>query len=428
MNEAFLHYVWQFQYFDKKELSTTTGEPILIRKPGFLNSDAGPDFSNASVAIDGIDWAGTVEVHTQSSGWYEHRHDSDAAYENVVLHVVWEEDQPVHRKDGSRLPTLQLKGKVATELIRQYEKLIHHAGVIPCAPFFPKSESVIKLNMVEKALMKRLEQKSAQVNTVLNQNKGDWEETAYQLLAASFGFKVNKEPFMQLASALPYKIIQKHQHDARQAEALLFGQAGFLVTKTKDEYVTQLQAVWKFLSKKYFNGEPSLNAAQWKFLRLRPANFPSLRLAQFAALLVKHTSLFGTLTKAENVRDLRTFFEIAPSEYWRKHYRFGKKSKNELHRLGEASANLVIINTVIPLLVAYGKSIDQWSLVDRAVKFLHDIPHEKNKIVNIFRQLGYQPRSAFDSQGLMELYQQYCQRRQCLNCHIGASILKPTVA
>jgi hypothetical protein len=296
MNEAFLHYVWQFQYFDKKELSTTTGEPILIRKPGFLNSDAGPDFSNASVAIDGIDWAGTVEVHTQSSGWYEHRHDSDAAYENVVLHVVWKEDQPVHRKDGSRLPTLQLKGKVATELIRQYEKLIHHAGVIPCAPFFPKSESVIKLNMVEKALMKRLEQKSAQVNTVLNQNKGDWEETAYQLLAASFGFKVNKEPFMQLASALPYKIIQKHRHDARQAEALLFGQAGFLVTKTKDEYVTQLQAVWKFLSKKYFNGEPSLNAAQWKFLRLRPANFPSLRLAQFAALLVKHTSLFGTLT------------------------------------------------------------------------------------------------------------------------------------
>jgi hypothetical protein len=428
MSEAFLHYVWQFQYFNKKQLTTVEGEDILVKKPGLLHTDAGPDFSNALLMIDGVEWAGTVEVHVLSREWYAHKHEQDPAYENVVLHVVWEDNQPVHRADGSRLPTLELKERVDPLLIRQYEKLIHHAGVIPCAPVFPSVDGLVKISMVEKAAMHRLEQKATKVMEVLHQNHGDWEETTYQLLAENFGFNVNKEPFQQLAKSLPYKIIQKHRHQPLQVEALLFGQAGFLLTKTKEEYVKQLYDEWLFLSRKYSLYNQTMQAAQWRFLRLRPANFPSLRIAQFAALISKHKSLFAALTEAVSVKELMHFLEITPSPYWQHHYRFGKKSKSVLHSFGDASAHLVIINTIVPLLVAYGKSIDQWSLVDKAVKFLQDIPCEKNRIVTIYHQLGYRPVSAFDSQGLIELYHHFCQRRQCLNCNVGAAILKPHTA
>ncbi len=425
MSESFLHYLWQFQYFDKKELKTTAGEQLVIFNPGMLNGDAGPDFSQAKAKIDGIDWAGNVEIHIQSSGWMDHGHHLDQAYENVVLHVVWTEDKPVYRMDGSRIPTLELKERVDEKLIKEYTKLINQPSIIPCEHSFRSIDNLIKLSMVDKALMKRLEDKANRVNSLLAQNNGDWEETAYQLLAANFGFKVNKEPFVLLAKVLPYKIIQKHRDQLLQIEALLFGQAGFLIAKTKDEYITDLYNEYSFLSKKYSLSQSRMNPAQWKYLRLRPANFPTLRIAQFASMLQTKKSIFSQLIEAVGYKDLQRFFEITTSSYWQSHYRFGKKAEGIVPSFGESSTDVVIINTVVPLLVAYGKAKDDWSLVDKAVNILQQIPMEKNKIVTVWKNLGYSGKTAFDSQGLIELYQNFCQQRQCLNCAIGSSILKP---
>ena len=427
MNESFLHYLWQFQYFDKKELKTTLGESITVRKPGILNSDSGPDFSQALVNIEGIEWAGTVEVHIKSSDWYVHRHHDDKAYENVILHLVWEEDKPVLRADGSRMPTLALKGKVDDRLMNEYKKLIHNASSIPCEKSFHGIEHSIKVSMVERALMKRLEGKAAQVVKLLHDNKGDWEETTYQLLAASFGFKVNKEPFAQLAKSLPYKVIQKHSNNLHQVEALLFGQAGMLPAKSKEEYIIRLFDEYQFLAKKYSLTGTELNYAQWKFLRLRPANFPTLRIAQFASLLASNKNIFSQLIEAGSFSELSNIFKLTPSAYWHQHYRFGKKSKEPVHYFGESSAHLIIINVVAPLLVAYGKSKDDWSKVEQAVNLLQNIPAEKNKITNLWKELGYTSKTAIDSQGLIELYQNFCQRRHCLNCAIGAALLKPSL-
>lgn len=426
MSESFLHYLWQFQYFDKKELKTTAGDNLVIFKSGILNSDAGPDFSQAKLNVDGIDWAGSVEIHIMSSGWIDHGHHHDQAYENVVLHVVWEEDKPIYRNDGTSLPTLALKGRVDEQLMTKYQKLINNASVIPCEHSFRKSDSLLKLSMIDKALMKRLEDKANRVSSWLNQNNGDWEETAYQLLAANFGFKVNKEPFLQLAKALPYKIIQKHRDQPLQIEALVFGQAGFLVTKNKDEYITKLFREYEFLSRKYSLQSSQMNPAQWKYLRLRPANFPTLRLAQFATLLHSRKNIFSNLIEVVSHKDLQQFFELTPSAYWQTHYRFGKKAKRLVYNFGEESTNTVIINSVVPLLVAYGRSNDDWSFVDRAVNILQQVPTEKNRVVTLWKDLGYTSKSAFDSQGLIELYQNFCQSRQCLNCVIGSSILKPS--
>lgn len=425
MSESFLHYLWQFQYFDKKELKTTAGEQLVIFNPGMLNGDAGPDFSQAKVKIDSIDWAGNVEIHFQSSGWTDHGHHLDQAYENVVLHVVWTEDKPVYRRDGSRIPTLELKERVDEQLISEYKKLINQPSPIPCEHSFRRIDNLIKLSMVDKALMKRLEDKANRVNVLLAQNNGDWEETAYQSLAANFGFQVNKEPFVFLAKALPYRIIQKHRDQLLQMEALLFGQAGFLVAKTKDEYITNLYNEYSFLSKKYSFNSSQMNPALWKYLRLRPANFPTLRIAQFAAMLQSTKNIFSHLIEAVSYQELQRFFEITTSSYWQSHYRFGKKAGGIVPSFGDSSADMVIINTVVPLLVAYGKAKDDWSLVDKAVNILQQIPVEKNKIVSVWKNLGYSGKTAFDSQGLIELYQNFCQQRQCLNCAIGSSILKP---
>ncbi|MBX2917399.1 MAG: DUF2851 family protein [Cyclobacteriaceae bacterium] len=427
MTESFLHYLWQFQYFDKKELVTTTGELVSISSPGILNTDAGPDFSQVKIKVDQISWVGSVEIHIQSSDWYEHKHNDDAAYENVVLHVVWEENKPVYRASGTRLPTLQLKDRVDKALVKSYTKLVNNVGHVPCQAIFPSVDSVTKQAMVDRAAMIRLEEKSKQVLKFLQSNQGDWEETTYQLLAAGFGFKVNKDPFLQLSKSLPYKLIRKHRASTEQTEALLFGQAGFLTTKTKDEYLTKLFNEFTFLNKKYNLSQGQLHPSQWKFLRLRPANFPTIRLAQFAALLGNSDNIFSTLLTTNSHHDLQKLFQVQTSSYWKQHYRFGKRATGSVPELGADSRDVILINTVIPLLIAYGQSRDDWSYVDRAVNFLQQATAEKNKIIRLWQQLGYTATNAFETQGLIELHNNFCQRRACLNCTIGSSILKPTV-
>jgi len=428
LTESFLHYLWQFQYFDKRELTTTTGESISVITPGILNTDSGPDFSQAKIRVDQISWVGSVEIHIQSSGWHEHKHHEDAAYENVVLHVVWEDNKPIHRIDGTRIPTLQLKNRVDKGLITSYQKLVSNGAAVPCHSTFQLVDAVIKYSMIDRAAMVRLENKSKQVLDLLKVNQGDWEETTYQLLASGFGFKINKDPFSQLAKALPYKFIRKHRTKIEQTEALLFGQSGFLVAKSKDEYLSQLYHEFEFLSKKYNLNPTQLHPSQWKFLRLRPANFPSIRLAQFAAVLTSCENIFSTIIEFDTYKALESLFQVQASPYWKNHYRFGKTSAGNVQPLGADSRDILLINTVIPLLIAYGQSRDDWSYVDRAVQFLQQISAEKNKITRTWQQLGYTGSNAFETQGLIELYNNFCQRSACLNCAIGAAILKPTAS
>ncbi len=425
MNESFLHYIWQYQYFDKTDLQTQEGEPISIFKTGILNTNAGPDFSQAKIKIGTIEWVGNVEIHTKSSEWLNHKHNIDKAYENVILHVVWENDAEIKRIDGSVIPTVELKGRVDENLIKAYKKLINSPSSIPCEKSFPNVSDLIKLSMLDQAILQRLESKAEIVNQLVKSSNNDWEETAYQVLLKNFGFKINAEPFLQLAKSLPYKIIQKHSSNLQQIEALLFGQAGMLETKTKDEYISLLYREYEFLSKKYSLHESRLNPAQWKFLRLRPANFPTLRIAQLASILHSQKNLLSTLIETDSYPKLLNVFATSPSIYWQSHYHFAKKSKGFVPDLGESSKQNLLINSVVPLLVAYGKAKDDSRLMERAVEILQHLPAEVNKITRLWTGLGISFKSAFDSQALIEQYNNLCQKRQCLNCAVGASLLKP---
>jgi hypothetical protein len=425
MNESFLHYVWQFQYFDKSELRTTEGEPVTVFKPGFLNSNAGPDFSQGKIKIGSIEWAGSVEIHIKSSGWKDHHHDDDAAYENVILHVVWQNDKPVVRKDGSVLPTIELRNRVNESLIAEYKKLINSSYAIPCSKLLLGVSDITKFSMLDKVLAERLEAKSLFVKELLKKNNSDWNETCYQVLARNFGFKVNADPFLQLTQNLPYKILLKHLNSSLQVEALLFGVAGFLEGGMKDEYFTSLQKEFKILSAKYQLDAMKFNPSQWKFLRLRPANFPTIRIAQFAAMIAKSPNIFSKLIDANNYAELKEIFNVNQTSYWHSHYRFGKKSKSSVYDLGGMSIDNLIINSVTPLFVAYGIAHGETTYLDRAQQILQQMPAEGNKIIRAWEEWNWKVKNAFDSQALIELYNNYCQKRNCLNCVIGASLLKP---
>ena len=425
MQESFLHYLWQMQYFRKAELKTTAGEKIEVFSPGILNTNAGPDFSNARVKIGLIDWVGSVEIHTHSSGWYDHHHEFDRAYDNVILHVVWQHDRPVTRKDNTILPTLELKDRVEEHLIKTYRQLIASSFSIPCQRSFPAVSALTKLSMLEKALLQRLERKATEIQTQFLDNGNDWEETFYQLLARNFGFKINAEPFFQLARLLPLKIILKQADKLEQVEALLFGQSGFLDVPKGDEYYRKLQREHRLLAQKYSLQQKKMLKAQWRFLRLRPANFPSLRLAQFGALLQRQQNLFSKVLACNDLKSLSTLFSVCPSDYWVSHYQFLKKSKSKVHELGDASIENIIINTVVPVWVAYGKQMDDQRHIDLALNLLQQIPSEENNITRSWKNLGLVTRTSFDSQALIELFNNFCKAKNCLNCNVGASLLRP---
>lgn len=426
MNESFLHYLWQYQYFDKVELSTTEGEPVAIFAPGMRNSDAGPDFFNARVKIGSMNWIGNVEIHIYSSGWTDHKHDLDQAYENVILHVVWKEDQKIKRKDRSLLPTIELKNRVDDALVLQYKHLVNQPGKIPCAGSFGDVQFITKVSMLERALVERLQVRASRVEKLLARNNQDWEETAYQLISKNFGFKVNADPFEQLAQATPYKILMKHADKIHQIEALLFGQAGFLDERSTDEYHGMLKREHQVLSRKYGLSTVKLHKTQWKFLRLRPANFPTLRIAQLASLLNRQKNIFSRIIEARSYKSLLSIFAAQQSEYWQNHYQFFKPIREVIASLGTMSIDNIIINSVVPLLAGYGRCRDDQRYVDRAIDILRHIASEDNAIVGTWKRLGFESRSAADSQSLIELYNNFCLRRRCLDCTIGFSLMRPS--
>ena len=430
VNEAFLYFLWQFQYYDHADLRTTEGELVQVVHPGFRNPNAGPDFLNARLLINDVEWVGTVEAHTIASDWLAHKHQHDRAFDNVILHIVWIDDRQPNatrrrptRTDGSTMPTLELQARTGSDLLSRYNALTESPDTIPCAGQFRAVQPLRITAMLDKAMMQRLERKAADVKAIYEATQ-DWEETAYRLLAINFGFKINADPMAQLSRAVPQKALMKHRDSVRQIEAMLFGTSGLLDSvEQTDDYVDELRREYRFLAAKYSLVEKQLPAHVWKWGRLRPANFPTLRLAQFARLMSNHGSLFSLFVGMNDVPTLLKKLQVQPTDYWQTHYRFGKITEKAAPTLGAASVTNILINTVVPLLAAYAHHRDRSEYIDRAIALLERLPPEKNTITESWGVLGLGIQSAFDSQASIELFNSFCTPKKCLSCQIGASLV-----
>ncbi|WP_295653071.1 DUF2851 family protein [uncultured Mucilaginibacter sp.] len=423
-NEDFLQYVWKFRLFDWNGLQTTDGESVEIVSPGLQNTDAGPDFQHAKVRIGDTLWAGNAEVHLCSSDWKRHGHPDDKAYDNVILHVVYRDDEPVSRKDGSPVPTIILRDRIDPELQARYQRLVFgEQQIIPCEKSIGAVDDLILSNWLTRVLIERLQKRSAEVTKTLETNRGDWEETFYQYLAANFGFKTNALPFELLARSLPQVILAKHKNNPLQIEALIFGQAGFLEDSLADDYPQSLQKEYAFLKQKY-----KLKPIQkhlWKFLRLRPSNFPTIRLAQFAALVSQSNHLFSKVLEIKDPQKLRELFDdLNINPYWQNHYQFDKESKPLVKKLGKSSVDILILNTLVLFLFTYGNNMQSERYINRSLQLLEMMPAEQNHIINSFVDMGLKIDTAFRSQALLELKNSYCNQKKCLQCGIGIKILK----
>lgn len=422
MKEDFLHFLWRWRRFDGRDLRTTDGRPIEILHPGEYNTHAGPDFTDARLRVDGTLWAGTVELHLRASDWLAHRHDADRAYDNVVLHVVLDADQTIRRAGGEALPCLALRDRIPPKLLENYLRLEHERSWIPCAHFFAQVPDIVRLNWLDRLLVERLEQKTAVVGELLAATENHWESAFYQALAHNFGLKVNAEPFAALARSLPLLVLAKHKNSLFQLEALLFGQAGLLEQPFRDDYPNALAKEYAHLRQK-FHLTP-LAASMWKFLRLRPANFPTLRLAQFAALIHGSAHLFSQILAAQKIRALEHLFSASVSDYWLTHFQFDKPSAKRPKNIGRDFVHLLVINTVAPFLFHYGKIKQQPSWQDQALRLLEELSPESNAVLDGWAVLGVEARNAYQSQALLHLKTRYCDAKRCLECAIGNAILK----
>lgn len=425
ITENFLAYLWQYQYFDKNELQTTQGETLQILQVGWRNTNAGADFVDVLLQIGNTQWAGSIELHVKSSDWKTHQHEKNPDYNNVVLHVVWQHDHyDAQRQDGTVIPTLVLQHRANSNLLTAYQQLYEKEhSPIACAESFKSVESLKKRQMLDRALSARLERKAHEILKMHQQNQADWQETAYQLLAKNMGFSLNAAPFLQLAQSLPFKILLKNRYSLLQIEALLLGQAGWL-SDAQDEYISQLQKEYLFLRQQYRLPEP-LPLHSWKLLRLRPANFPTIRIAQMAAFVLQFPNPFAAFTNAITEKNYLKSLQVSASAYWQTHY-LPNKSVEKPHstQLGKSSVENIIINTAAPLLAAYSIYSDQSIYMEQAMELLEKVSGEKNSIITIWENMGLQMKTAWDTQAGIEQYKSFCMQKACLQCSIGHAILQ----
>ncbi len=422
MHEEFLWYIWKFRLFDNKDLQTTSGEEIKILKVGEHNTDSGPDFFNARIKIGSTEWAGNVEVHTHSSDWHKHKHTTDKAYDNIILHVVHEADETIKRKSGEEIPTLELKDKIPQNIYGKYMQFKSSKDWIPCEKQIAWVDKFTLNNWLDRLLVERLERKSKTILDSLKQNKNNWEETFYQMLARNFGQKINSEPFELLAKSLPVSVLAKHKNSLVQIEALIFGTAGMLEKDFKDDYPNELKKEFKFLKSK-FKLKP-IDVSLWKFMRLHPPNFPTIRISQFANLIYRSSHLFSKILEASSVKQIVSLLETETSEYWQTHYRFDKVSPKRKKKLGNDSVNIIIINTIVPFLFIYGKQKGEEKHCDNALLFLEKLEAENNSIISKWKSIGVTVKSSYETQALLQLKNEYCVNKKCLQCSTGNALLK----
>lgn len=421
MTEDLLHHIWKFRLFDHKELVTQTGEPVEVLSPGVYNTDSGPDFFNARIQLAGTEWAGNVEIHINASDWKRHHHHDDKAYDNIILHVVYNDDEIIYRSDGRIIPAISLKERVSLQVLNRYEGLRTSRSRIPCGDQAAMVSAVVREAWLGRLMIERLERKSLAISDKLKQNRNNWSETFYRQLARNFGFKINSEPFELLAASLPAVLLAKHKSSLLQLEALLFGQAGMLEEYFEESYPRQLQNEYAFLRAKY--KLTPIPAHLWKLMRLRPSNFPAVRISQFAALVHRSSHLFSKVTEAENAGQLQKLLNVEASEYWNTHYTFEKVSAHRVKRLGSSSVDNIIINTIAPFLFVYGKHINDERYTDKALKLLEETPGEANSIINAWSRIGMPVSNALQTQSLLQLRSEYCDRKRCLQCSIGSKLL-----
>lgn len=421
MTEAFLAYLWQYKLL-QSPLFTTDGEEIQILKTGTLNTDSGPDFFNAQIKIGDTLWAGNVEIHIRASDWNRHGHQKDDAYNNTILHVVFEEDQKIKTSDGNQPVCLELKGKFDNKYLSQYEYLLHNKNWIPCAHQLEDVDDFLWRSWLERMAVERLEKKSAFVHELLESTQNDWEKAFFISMAGYFGQKVNKLPFQILARSIDPKIIAKHKDQTFQLEALLFGQAGLLEELKGEAYQEKLRKEYDFLKNKYKLVQ--MPAHLWKYMRLRPASFPDIRISQLADLLSKNDFIFSRILDAKNLKSLEKLFDAHASEYWDTHYRFALNSSKRSKKMGKSTQTGIIINAVIPFLFVYGQTQSKSELEELSIDLLHQIKAEQNFISRGFTEIGKKPASALESQAMIELKHHYCDYKKCLHCQIGLSIIK----
>jgi hypothetical protein len=423
MKEDFLHFVWKEQLFNPSDLKTEDGQPIQIIDKGNYNHHAGPDFFNCQIKLDDILWAGNIEIHIKSSDWYRHKHQDDHSYDNVILHVVLVHDMNVHRKDQSIIPTITLQNRFYQESLSRYQRFFQSSSIVyPCRPYLENLDNTIIQQMLSSCLRERLESKNKIIVEQLKQTRNNWDESFYHLLAKSFGFKINAVPLQLLAETIPLTIIERESNELLKIESLLFGVAGLLQTNDESPYVLKLKREFIHQQNKY-KLQP-LHPAIWKFGKLRPSNFPTIRIAQLAMLLYRQKRIFKRCMNTSTLESLQSIFEIEASEFWSTHFHFEKPSIAHSKQLGIESINNLIINAVIPFCYSYGKHIGSKILQDKSIEWLHQIKPEKNKYTTIWEQSKYEFANAGETQGLIELNNSYCSKNKCIHCKIGSTVMK----
>ena len=418
--EQLLHYVWKHKIFPLKELKTTTGQQVEVIDTGLANTDAGPDFFNAKLKLDGVLWIGNIEIHERSSDWFKHGHHADTGYNSVILHIASEIDTEISRSNGERIPQIQL---ICPEAVRtNYKELLETDSYPPCYRIIPSLPPFTAHSWMTALQMERFEQKATLLNERLKRCQGNWEDAFFITLARNFGFGLNGDAFETWAHRLPFRAVDKHRNDLFQIEAIFFGQAGILEDSDGDGYYLRLKKEYTYLQHKF--GLIPMDASLWRFLRLRPANFPHIRIAQLACLYHRAYGLLSRIMETETLQGVRDILKGGTSEYWLTHYTFGGSSPSRPKTLSNTSLDLLIINTVVTFLYAYGLHKGNRVLCARAGSFLEELKAENNYITRMWEQCGMKASNAADSQALIQLKKEYCDKKKCLHCRIGYEYLK----
>lgn len=419
--EKLMQYVWKHRLWRSEDMVTNTGKKVRVVDPGLLNTDAGPDFFNAKIEIDGHMWVGNVEMHYRATDWKRHHHDSDKAYDSVILHVVAKDDAPVRRTNGELIPQLVLE--VSPQFNADYASLVGATIEVPCATKIKQVPHLTIVEWVEGLAFERLHGKVERIHQLLDSFNGSWEDVCYVTLARNFGFGINNDAFERLARRTPLRLLGKHSDSVLQIEALLFGQAGMLDAQKPgmDSYYNQLCTEYAFLSNK-FRLTP-MEKESWKLFRIRPQNFPYRRIAMLAQFIEGGFRMMNRILEAEGEKEMRALFEVELSGYWTKHYTFGKPNERATATLSRSSIDIILINTVAPLLYAYGELTGNYEMTDKAIKLLEDLRAESNSIVSHFVAYGIDCPDALTSQALVQLKREYCDARKCIYCKIGHHLL-----
>lgn len=427
MQEDFLHYIWKFKKFDFGNAKAVDGSPIVISNTGVHNTNSGPDFFNSRIKIGEQSWAGNVEIHIKSSDWYAHRHEEDPNYDSVILHVVWEDDIEIYRKDNSVIPTLELKDLVGKETLKNYRNLLlaPNAKWINCENDFPKFEEFALNNWLERLYLEKLQKKSETIKELHKATGNNWEAVLFRLLARSFGSKVNAGPFLSLAQSLDFKIIQKCNNSQLKLEALFFGQSSLLDKKAEDGYFSLLKEEYNFLKRKF--GLENGVVERPKYFRLRPDNFPTIRLSQLATLYSAQPHLFASVIKIDSRADFQDLFKCETSNFWKTHYNFGKPHSLRIKTLSDDFIDLIIINTVIPIKFSWLEVTGSGDSAD-LLRLINEIKSEKNSIIEKYNLIRPDTsQTALQSQALLHLKNEYCDKNFCMQCQLGASLLKGNI-